>query len=201
MRFVLDTLKPGDLFVDIGANIGSYTVLASKARGARTISVEPDPDTARALRRNIEVNEIGGRVRVVEAALGAKEGTVAFTVGKDTVNRVAQETDAKIQTVALKTLDNVLDGEVPTIIKIDVEGFEVEVFKGAKRTLIDPRLRAIITEGQDDGVLNMLREAGFERRHYDPEHGTLKMAQRLPSNNALMVRTELNPLGMSSRCC
>jgi FkbM family methyltransferase len=72
---VLDPLAPGDLVVDIGANMGSYTMLASKIRGARTIAVEPDPDTAPALRRNIEVNAIGDRVRVAEAALGAMEGT------------------------------------------------------------------------------------------------------------------------------
>jgi len=59
-------LKPGDLFVDIGANVGSYAMLASKALGAPTITVETDPDTARVLRRDIELNGIGDRVRVVE---------------------------------------------------------------------------------------------------------------------------------------
>src|SRR6056297_1744555 len=58
MRFVLDTLQPGDLFADLGANVGSYTVLASKACGARSLSVEPDPTAGLALRRNIEVNGI-----------------------------------------------------------------------------------------------------------------------------------------------
>jgi FkbM family methyltransferase len=149
MRFVLDTLEPGDLFVDIGANVGSYTVLASKVRGARTIAVEPDPVTARSLRRNIEVNGIADKVSVVEAALGAHAGTVSFTVGRDTVNRVAQEGDDPVREVGLRTFDDVLDSEVPGVIKIDVEGFEADVFKGASAPLADTRLEAIITEAQD----------------------------------------------------
>lgn len=188
MRFVLDTLKPGDLFVDIGANVGSYTVLASKVCGARTIAVEPDPDSARALRRNIQVNAIGDMVRVVESALGATEGKVCFTVGLDTVNRVARPSDTETRQVDLRTLDAILDGKVPKILKIDVEGFEAEVFKGAERTLSHPDLKAIITEAQDETVLNMLSQVGFSRAHYDPEHAELRSSPRYSSHNALMVR-------------
>jgi FkbM family methyltransferase len=188
MRFVLDTLKPGDLFVDIGANVGSYTVLASKVRGARTIAVEPDPGTAQALRRNIEVNGIADKVHVVEAALGARAGTVSFTVGRDTVNRVAQAGDENVRDVAVRTLDDVLDGEVPRVIKIDVEGFEAEVFRGAVATLADRRLEAIITEALDEDVLSILTRAGFKRAYYDPQRAMLGKAPVVPSNNALMVR-------------
>ena len=59
MSFVLHTLKQGDLFIDIGANVGSYTVLAARVCGANVIAVEPDPETVKSLRRNIEVNGIG----------------------------------------------------------------------------------------------------------------------------------------------
>jgi FkbM family methyltransferase len=188
MRFVLDTLEPGDLVVDIGANVGSYTVLASKVRGACTIAVEPDPVTARALRRNIEINGITDKVHVVEAALGASAGTVSFTVGRDTVNRVAQAGDDNVRDVAVRTLDDVLAGDVPRVIKIDVEGFEAEVFKGAWSTLADKRLEAIITEALDDDVLGILTRAGFERAYYDPERAMLGKAPVVQSNNALMVR-------------
>jgi FkbM family methyltransferase len=188
MRFVLDRLQPGDLFVDVGANVGSYTVLASKVCGARTIAVEPDPFTVRALRRNIEVNAIEDRVHVVEAALGAHAGTVWFTVGRDTMNRIAHEGDASTQQVHLKTLDSVLGGEVPTIIKVDVEGLEAEVFEGATGTLSDPRLRAVITEGQDKRVMSLLGAAGFVRKTYVPERRALEAYQGVLSSNALLVR-------------
>ena len=67
MAFVLHFLRPGDLFVDIGANIGSYTVLASGVRKARTMAFEPDPLTFEALSRNIALNqleELGTRPRM-----------------------------------------------------------------------------------------------------------------------------------------
>ncbi len=188
MRFVLDTLQAGDLFVDIGANVGSYTVLASKVCGARTIAVEPDPDTAHFLRRNIEVNGIGDQVRVVEAALGASAGTASFTVGRDTMNQVAHPGDANVREVVLNTLDNVLEGQVPRIIKIDVEGFEAEVLTGAAQTLADERLKAIITETLDRDVLQVLGRAGFTKAYYDPEERAVRRSLTFASPNSLMVR-------------
>ena len=188
MRFLLDTLKPGDLFVDIGANVGSYTVLASKVCGARTIAVEPDPGAAAALRRNVEINGIGTRVEVVEAALGAAKGTVAFTVGRDTVNRIAETGDTCVREVALITLDEALAGKVPRLIKIDVEGFEAEVFKGAQITLADPGLEAIVTESQDRAVIDVLERFGFERAYYDPDNRVIQDRMAEASHNCLMVR-------------
>ena len=194
MRFVLDKLNPGDLFVDIGANVGSYTVLASKVRSARTIAVEPDPDTSKALRRNIEVNELGDKVHVIEAALGAIEGKVSFTVGLDTVNRVASLADARTRHVPLRTLDDILRGEVPKLIKIDVEGFEAQVFEGATKTLGDSRLKAIISEAQDKDVTSTLTNAGFLRAYYDPNRKVIENSPKVNSNNALFVRQELAAL-------
>lgn len=188
MRFVLDTLTPEDLFVDIGANIGSYSILAARVCDARTIAVEPDPDTAKALRRNIEVNRIGDRVRVVVAALGATAGTVSFTVGRDTVNRVAQPEDANIREVPVRTLDDILGGDVPRVNKIDVEGFEAEVFKVASATLADPKLEAIITEALDKDVLDILEQASFKEKYYDPDLKAACVSQRHSSSNSLMVR-------------
>lgn len=97
MRFVLDNLKPNDIFVDIGANVGTYTILASKVRGAKTISFEPDPQTARFLRRNIAVNGIASKVEAINAALGAESRVINFTVGLDTKNRVAKDDDAEVR--------------------------------------------------------------------------------------------------------
>ncbi len=58
MSFVLHLLRPGDLFLDVGANIGSYTILASAVCGADTIAVEPDKTTASYLSRNIAANDL-----------------------------------------------------------------------------------------------------------------------------------------------
>ena len=90
MMLPLHFLRDGNLFLDIGANVGSYTVLASGVGRAKTWSFEPDPDTLR-LKRNIAINNLEALVKVHERALGAEQGEVAFTVGLDTMNRIGVE--------------------------------------------------------------------------------------------------------------
>ena len=90
MAFTLHFLRPDDLFLDVGANIGSYTLLASGVCKARTISFEPDPETMALLRRNIDLNGLHGHVVLEQAAVGAEEGEVEFTIGRDTGNHVTK---------------------------------------------------------------------------------------------------------------
>jgi hypothetical protein len=70
MGFLLHFLRPDDLFVDIGANIGSYTILASAAIGAATIAFEPVPDTHEWLRLNVAINNVDNKVERRREALG-----------------------------------------------------------------------------------------------------------------------------------
>ena len=78
MAFVMHFLRPGDRFVDVGANVGSYTVLAAAVCGARTLAIEPDPDSADGLRDNIRLNKLADRVTVLQAALGDRDGVAPF---------------------------------------------------------------------------------------------------------------------------
>ena len=80
MMLLLHFLREGDLFLDIGANVGAYTVLASGVCRARTWAFEPDPTTVERLKRNITINSLDALVRVCEFALGAERGEVAFTM-------------------------------------------------------------------------------------------------------------------------
>jgi FkbM family methyltransferase len=79
MGFLLHLLRPNDLFLDIGANIGSYTILAASVCRARAIAFEPDSDTARVLWRNIATNHLNALADVRKAALGRLHGQIAFT--------------------------------------------------------------------------------------------------------------------------
>jgi hypothetical protein len=88
MAFVLHFLRPHDLFVDVGANVGSYTILASGVVGCRTVAFEPDPEAAAALERNVALDRIAERVETRRAAVGDRDGTIRFSVGLDTVNHV-----------------------------------------------------------------------------------------------------------------
>ncbi len=189
MMFVLHALREGDLFFDVGANIGSYTVLASGVCRARTAAFEPDPGTARHLARNVELNGLGERVTIHEIALGAQAGTVAFTVGLDTANRVATARQTNVRHVRQEPLDAVATGLSPMMMKVDVEGYEAQFFAGATATLKTPSLRAIAVETVTPEIENRLAASGFARAYYDPFSRTLADAPgAIAASNALYVR-------------
>lgn len=195
MAFLLHLLRPGDLFVDVGANIGSYTILASAVCGARSIAIEPDPDTVRSLKRNIEANKIGDRVTVIESAVGAAPGTVRFSVGNDTTNRVLARDDATGRDVPVRTLDEILDGQDAVLIKMDVEGYEPEVVAGALVAFSKQCLLAVITETADAKIRFVLSNAGLAEASYQPFLRSLSFElEKGPdrrSENALFVRSNM----------
>jgi FkbM family methyltransferase len=168
MTFLLHLLRSDDLFVDVGANVGTYTVLASAVCGAKSLSAEPDPDAVRTLRRNIESNGIEKLVTVVEAVLGSTTGMAQFTVGCDTTNRVATAGEKGTRKVHLTTLDECVNCMDPVLIKLDVEGYEAEVIAGASATLRKPSLLAIQMETVDETVRAQLDDLGFQKALYDP---------------------------------
>lgn len=178
MGFVLHLLRPGDHFLDVGANVGSYTVLAAGAVGARATCVEPSPATFRSLQRNIALNGLSTEVHAWQGALSDSPGTLRFTEGLDTVNHVLAEgeTGSAID-VLVRTVDDLVGCNVPVLIKIDVEGHERPVLLGAARTLADTRLLAVVMETNgsgarygvgDDQLVSLMRGHGFSPYGYDP---------------------------------
>lgn len=205
MAFLLHLLRPSDLFVDVGANVGSYTVLASAASGANSISFEPNPETFNWLRRNIDLNGVANKTEIYCAAVGSKEGTATFTVELGCANHIVQSTtvdetqiEKKNQVVAVLTLDGSMQGREPILLKIDVEGFETDVIKGASSLLKSSNLRCIIMElvghGKNFGFdENAIREEvyshGFQEFHYDPfERKLINSAENTRSANTIFIR-------------
>lgn len=189
MAFVLHALRPTDLFADVGANVGSYTVLSAGAVGTRTVSFEPDPITAAKLARNIAINGLEDRVTVHEAAVGAESGTAHFTVGQDTINKVADEGDEAVREVRLTTLDEVFQDQIPFMAKIDVEGFEESVVEGAAAMLASPALQVLALETISPMIDEKLSAAGLVKAWYAPFERTLSL-DPLPDGaaNQLYVR-------------
>lgn len=189
MALILHLLRPGDVFLDIGANVGSYTILASGVRGARTVAFEPDPETAWKFRRNIRYNGLEPVVTLHEVALGSSDGEVSFTAGQDTINHVAGANERNIRTVPLRTLDSIGDSGHAVVIKMDVEGYEAQVLGGAGQALSSPQLLAVATEGHDPAVVNALTSHGFQRVWYDPlARQILKEPGSIASANVLFLR-------------
>jgi FkbM family methyltransferase len=189
MMLVLHLLRQGDLFLDVGANVGSYTVLASGVRKATTWAFEPDPDALRALRRNVDINALGSRVVIHETALGEIDGELAFTRGMDAVNRVAGDGEANVRTVAVRRLDTLIGTAAPLMMKMDVEGYEPSVLRGAQDLLAQDGLKVIELETLTAEVEASLDHHGFRRACYDPFHRSLTAAPSgPPASNAVFVR-------------
>lgn len=177
MSFLLNFLRKKDLFIDIGANIGSYTILASAEIGAKTISIEPAPSTFGFLKDNILLNNILNSVEAHNIGLAKNKGHIRFTDNLDTVNHVATNKDENTIKIKVNSLDKIIGKRNPSLIKIDVEGFELEILKGSNNTLKKQSLKAIIIElnglgnryGYDDKEIDKkLTYYGFLPYKYDP---------------------------------
>jgi FkbM family methyltransferase len=190
MAFVLHFLRAGDLFADVGANVGSYTVLASGVTGCRTVAFEPDPTTAAALERNIILNKISEQVELRISAVGDRDGEARFSVGLDTQNHVVTDANGIGRFVPMQTLDRVLfaSGRIPSLIKIDVEGYEGEVLRGACAVLAAPELKGVLTENRRPTVVEMLKSTGMTEFAYDAFAHELVQPNEVPMANALFLR-------------
>lgn len=182
MGFLLHFLREEDVFVDVGANVGSFTILASGAVGSKSIAFEPVPSTFSRLEEQIAVNDIGDKVVAVNKAVGAEPGTIAFTSEKNCKNHVATPDDTDVIDVDVTSLDSALVDDVPYVIKIDVEGFEAEVVRGGEAVFARDNVRAVFMEmigsgekfGNDDETLHQrMLDRGFVAVSYDPKARSL----------------------------
>ncbi len=164
----------GMVAIDVGANIGTYTVRLSEAVGVKgeVIALEPDPQNAGWLRRNLDQNGCGN-VRVVEAAAGDGSVTTAGFVidlknrGNHHVAVGGELTDRTVQVVTIDSLTDALSNDAVGFIKIDVQGFERSVLDGMWRTLernsgsyLQMELNSD-RDGRAAGIVQSLTEAGW----------------------------------------
>ena len=207
MSFLLHVLRSDDLFVDIGANVGSYTLLACSAIGARGVAFEPVPETYSRLIENIRINHLEERVTCVNKGLGAELGSLSFTSDSDTMNHALApgESTANPINVEVTTLNEALEDAAPALIKIDVEGFETPVLKGAEDILKQDSLHSVIMELNGSGdrygynesrILELMFDLGFRTYSYDPFARALinLEGKNLDEGNTLFVRDELTVL-------
>jgi FkbM family methyltransferase len=203
MGFLLHVLRNNDLFVDVGANVGSYTILACAVIGARGYAFEPVPPTYRRLVENIRINHVENNVTAMNCGIGREQGTMDFTSDMDTVNHVLAAGERRSNTIRVdvSTLDAVLQHESPALMKIDVEGFETQVLQGAVETLKKQTLHSVIMElngsgkryNYDDGtLLEMMFDYGFKTYSYNPLNRSLVSLGRRhqASGNTLFIRNE-----------
>ena len=157
-------LSDNAVILDIGANIGSHTVYWALERFAHKIyAFEPLLDTFNILKTNIELNQINDRVNIYNVGLSDEDcnGTVAMynemNIG-GTSFRKAEDGEAKFC-----PLDSIVISEKIDLIKIDVEGAEVRVLEGAKKTIVKNKPVIVIeTFNHKDEVDNFMQSISYE---------------------------------------
>jgi len=185
MAFTAHYLRSEDLFIDVGANVGTFTVLAAGVVGARCVSVEPIPESYKRLVTNIDINCLKERVLALNVGLGESINNLIFTSDLDAKNHVATGTNMseKIIQVEVTTLDSIADDKVPEMIKVDVEGYESKVVLGARKLLSGVNgPNVVLLELRGNGVKYGFNEKevhekmlkyGYMPYIYDPIYRTL----------------------------
>ncbi|WP_157817411.1 FkbM family methyltransferase [Candidatus Thiodictyon syntrophicum] len=155
MAFAALCLRPGDVFVDVGANVGAYTVLVTTFARAVAIAIEPNPQAMATLKMNLCLNRIVDQVECHTCAVGAGEEIARMTTDLDTMNHlVTNDTHGNehLAQIPLRSLDQILGNRSATLIKLDVEGYELPALEGATRTLGAAPLLAVVLELNGSGA-------------------------------------------------
>lgn len=163
-RFLEHSLSPDSVLIDVGANQGLYSLLASRLSPQGSIfAVEPDPDLHLCLEQNIFTNGLKN-IRAIRCAASDRPGMLRFAPGRLNRgdNRVQAQAQDQSSAVSFEVPANRLDDLVPAtkvdLLKVDVQGWEIPVLKGAERILSENRSIIVLIEFWPFG----LRAAGFE---------------------------------------
>jgi FkbM family methyltransferase len=200
MVFMRRYMRPGDRFIDGGAHIGTYTLLAASLVGTKgsVDAFEPAPVEARRLIENIDLNRLSN-VRVHLVALADKRGFAQFTIDRGAGNRIktVDDADRAVRTVRTTTLDEALTGRY-AMAKLDLEGAEFLALKGAEEHLIEGNPPVWLLElvnrfvrrfgASALDVVDWLAARGYELARYDVARNRLYARRCLSSEpNVLMV--------------
>jgi FkbM family methyltransferase len=167
-------VREGQVIIDVGANVGYYTIQLSKKIGStgKIIAIEPDTDTFDILRQNCNLNNLNN-VELQNVAVGAKNEKIKL-FRSDThsgISSLVENVGSNSITIDAITLDGLLGDKYKKInwVKIDVEGYEVFVLKGAEKSL--SRIETILIEIHEEilrqndqspqDVIQILKESGF----------------------------------------
>jgi FkbM family methyltransferase len=172
-------LREGDVFLDLGANIGFFTLLAGRIVGdsGRVIAFEPTPRTRAILQRNVTENGLDGRVWIDERAITEKRGRAHFTVLSDSEYNSVVSDDRGGHTIEVETIsvdDYISDHGISRVamVKMDIEGQELPALRGMRETISEnPWIKVIfeyhqarLAESSVKGValFDLLRDYGLD---------------------------------------
>lgn len=216
----LNTLQPTDVLWDIGANVGLYSIYAAKFRKCRVYAFEPESQNYALLIENMSLNKVNDRLNASCVALNEKEQFGTLTVpfikkggaynlfGSSAAQDIPESVQAAEKFWAQDRVNQLTFGcsidelvlrhgfAPPTHIKIDVDGIEYKIIKGAEQTLKSPQLKSLLIElneksENDAKVLGILSKHGFalakKRSVWDTKPDKTRQSE-MPAYNAIVTR-------------
>lgn len=200
MSLLIHFLDEGDTFLDVGANVGVFSILASGVAKAKSIAIEPNVENIEIFNENIKINNLHNQIKIIRCVVGDEIGETSFTKGLDCINRITRNEDLELDSelIKMETLDHLLTNDIPNFIKIDVEGFEVNVLKGAKKILSHPDLKILILETNglsnkynldESEIFTIMEKQGFNLYSYEPFERELRkkeISER--GDNSIFIR-------------
>jgi FkbM family methyltransferase len=201
--FLIHFLRPNELFIDVGANLGVFSILTAKATGAHVMAFEPSPNSASVMKTQIALNQLQDRIQVVEACAGDCCGEAAIQNSVRMDNSVILGDPAispDLVAVPMVMIDDIVQPKVSCVMKMDVEGFEKQALDGALRLLGNSALRALIVETRDictrfgenaAEIAEMIVGHGFHPARYDPLARALTAAD---SSDGSLARDDANTI-------
>ena len=170
---IIHNLEEGDTFIDVGANVGYYTLLSSKLVGpeGRVVSIEPVPETFKTLLKNIKINRASNIIAAPKAAWNYSTKLKIYIPRKcyGFASVVRGSLKDEVNIVDAIPLDDILKGYTKIkLIKIDVEGAELQVLEGARKTLKKARYVILEVSREEDRIIRLLKEEGFKIHKLKP---------------------------------
>jgi FkbM family methyltransferase len=177
-RKIMELVRPGMVCWDVGANVGFYTLLLAKLAGAegRVYAFEPLPANLELLQRHVEINSYRN-VRIFKSALGNFDGAARFDLGpSNSMGHMAAGGPLQVSCSRADTLLAAGEVEAPDVIKIDVEGAEADVLRGACGSMKKHPVILLATHGESPhrACLELLAAFGYKVHALDggPPEGT-----------------------------
>jgi FkbM family methyltransferase len=189
-RFLRAALRPGETVIDAGANIGSTALACAVVVGSsgRVVAIEPHPRIFTYLKLNISRNA-AYHVEAIQCALGRESGVVHFSDRRsDDQNSIASNGQIK---VPIERLDDIAPEGRISLLKVDVEGYEYHVFKGAENTLARTDMvyfeyvPGLARDGIADAPWQPLIDIGFNI--YENVSGALTAAHLPPMRETMLI--------------
>jgi FkbM family methyltransferase len=176
IKWLDENMKASDVLYDIGANVGAYSLYAAQVHGTRVMAFEPSPSTFHVLLENIHLNRLGDKIKPFNIPLSSSTELKEFkyaTLSSGAASHAGLEASEggsyigqPVFTLSLDDLVLKYKVERPTFMKIDVDGHELDILKGAREILRDPGLKQVQielsqTDKSYDAIVQILAGASF----------------------------------------